>query len=199
MVLSRHYIDRFGQILHHNVDKALLSAGRSDPSFGGGKVIEPIDIYLSGRATMAVNGEKSPRCRLGKRMRSRMGSARISMRLIRTSMFACTALFGRDRTNLSMSSSASGQAAWSSPMTPPAGQVLPRSRPSKKLSSTLRPTSIRKASKISSQHRVKTSRSWEVREDDAVSANNLLRFHLPLSGWSPRLRRGESALGDACP
>ncbi len=66
MVLSRHYIDRFGQILHHNVDKALLSAGRSEPSFGGGKVIEPIDIYLSGRATMAVNGEKVPVADLAK-------------------------------------------------------------------------------------------------------------------------------------
>jgi S-adenosylmethionine synthetase len=49
--LCREYRQRFGTILHHNVDKALLSDGRSAPAFGGGSVIAPINICLAGRAT----------------------------------------------------------------------------------------------------------------------------------------------------
>lgn len=60
VTLSRHYLERFGLILHHNVDKALLNAGRSEPAFGGGIVSEPIDIYLSGRATINVGSERLP-------------------------------------------------------------------------------------------------------------------------------------------
>lgn len=60
VALSRHYIERFGLVLHHNVDKALLSAGRSEPAFAGGRILEPIDIYLSGRATIDVRGEPVP-------------------------------------------------------------------------------------------------------------------------------------------
>ncbi len=48
--LCREYRQRFGTILHHNVDKALLTAGRSAPAFGGGRVLAPISICLSGRA-----------------------------------------------------------------------------------------------------------------------------------------------------
>ncbi|MDH3580293.1 MAG: hypothetical protein OEM91_06670, partial [Hyphomicrobiales bacterium] len=60
VALSRHYQERFGLILHHNVDKALLTAGHAEAAFGGGEVIEPIDIYLSGRATTDVKGEAVP-------------------------------------------------------------------------------------------------------------------------------------------
>lgn len=49
--LCREYRRRFGRILHHNVDKALLCGGRSAPAFGGGSVLAPINIYLAGRAT----------------------------------------------------------------------------------------------------------------------------------------------------
>lgn len=49
--LSRFYLERFGAILHHNVDKALLCGGAARPAFGGGEITEPIDIYLAGRAT----------------------------------------------------------------------------------------------------------------------------------------------------
>jgi S-adenosylmethionine synthetase len=52
VALSRRYLERFGHILHHNVDKALLTAGRAAAAFGGGEVIEPIDLYMSGRATI---------------------------------------------------------------------------------------------------------------------------------------------------
>ncbi|MGI9382073.1 MAG: methionine adenosyltransferase [Methyloligellaceae bacterium] len=60
VALSAHYRRQFGLIHHHNVDKALLAAGRSAPAFGGGRLLEPIDIYLSGRATMDIKGEKVP-------------------------------------------------------------------------------------------------------------------------------------------
>lgn len=58
--LSRFYLDRFGLILHHNVDKALLWGGRSVPSFGGGRVEKPFELYVAGRATTAFNGVKVP-------------------------------------------------------------------------------------------------------------------------------------------
>ena len=60
VALSRKYLDEFGLILHHNVDKALLAAGRAEPAFGGGRIVEPIDIYLSGRATSEVHGKTIP-------------------------------------------------------------------------------------------------------------------------------------------
>jgi S-adenosylmethionine synthetase len=58
--LCRHYIDRFGEILHHNVDKALLRGGSAAPRFGGGEVVAPAEIYLSGRAVARVGDVPIP-------------------------------------------------------------------------------------------------------------------------------------------
>jgi S-adenosylmethionine synthetase len=58
--LSRLYVERFGRILHHNVDKALVRGGAARPRFGGGEVLAPIEIYLAGRATSEVRGERLP-------------------------------------------------------------------------------------------------------------------------------------------
>jgi S-adenosylmethionine synthetase len=58
--LCRAYRDRFGAVLHHNVDKALLRGGQASPRFGGGTVDAPIDIYLAGRAIAAVGDAKIP-------------------------------------------------------------------------------------------------------------------------------------------
>ena len=58
--LSQFYLDRFGMILHHNVDKVLLCAGSSLPAFGGGTVTEPMEIVLAGRATRTFNGIDVP-------------------------------------------------------------------------------------------------------------------------------------------
>ncbi|KAB2943098.1 MAG: methionine adenosyltransferase [Hyphomicrobium sp.] len=60
VALSRKYLDEFGLVLHHNVDKALLAAGRAEPAFGGGRILEPMDIYLAGRATSEVRGKPVP-------------------------------------------------------------------------------------------------------------------------------------------
>jgi S-adenosylmethionine synthetase len=58
--LCREYRNRFGTVLHHNVDKALLHGGRSAPAFGGGNIVDPISIYLAGRATTEVAGQSLP-------------------------------------------------------------------------------------------------------------------------------------------
>lgn len=58
--LCRQYLERFGVILHHNVDKVLLCAGASRPAFGGGEMLAPIEIYLAGRATAEYSGARVP-------------------------------------------------------------------------------------------------------------------------------------------
>lgn len=58
--LSRFYLERFGEILHHNVDKGLLFGGAARPAFGGGTVLEPIEVYLTGRATREYRGVRVP-------------------------------------------------------------------------------------------------------------------------------------------
>ncbi|ABN70389.1 methionine adenosyltransferase [Staphylothermus marinus F1] len=55
--LSKYYLKEFGTILHHNLDKTLLVGGQSNPSFGGGYIIEPIYIVVAGRATTEVKTE----------------------------------------------------------------------------------------------------------------------------------------------
>jgi S-adenosylmethionine synthetase len=60
LALSRWYLERFGFILHHNVDKGLLWGGAARPAFGGGAVLEPIEIYLCGRATRSYRGVTVP-------------------------------------------------------------------------------------------------------------------------------------------
>jgi len=56
--LCRAYLERFGVILHHNVDKVLLAAGSARPAFGGGEGTHPIELYLGGRATAELRGER---------------------------------------------------------------------------------------------------------------------------------------------
>jgi len=52
--LSRHYIENFGAILHHNVDKGILVGGKAEATFGGGRVVQPIYLMVAGRATESV-------------------------------------------------------------------------------------------------------------------------------------------------
>lgn len=56
--LSREYLKQFGSVMHHNVDKALLVAGASEPKFGGGKIKEKIKIIICGRATAKAGNKK---------------------------------------------------------------------------------------------------------------------------------------------
>ncbi|HON35739.1 MAG TPA: methionine adenosyltransferase [Methanothrix sp.] len=58
--LCQEYINRFGAVLHHNTDKTQIVAGRSKPAFGGGEVICPLYILLTGRATRVFKEEEIP-------------------------------------------------------------------------------------------------------------------------------------------
>ncbi len=58
--LCKFYNEKFGFVLHHNVDKGLLVGGSANPKFGGGQMDEPIDIYLVGRAIKEYKGIKVP-------------------------------------------------------------------------------------------------------------------------------------------
>jgi len=58
--LCRFYQERFGLVLHHNVDKALLWGGSASPAFGGGQVVKPFEFFIAGRATDAFKGVTVP-------------------------------------------------------------------------------------------------------------------------------------------
>lgn len=58
--LCRYYLEHFGLILHHNVDKVLLCGGAARAAFGGGEIVEPIELYVAGRATQEYLGERIP-------------------------------------------------------------------------------------------------------------------------------------------
>ena len=53
-ILSKYYLDHYGVVLHHNLDKVLVVGGQAAPRFGGGEVLQPIYIIVSGRATTEV-------------------------------------------------------------------------------------------------------------------------------------------------
>ncbi|MBF0587017.1 methionine adenosyltransferase [Prosthecochloris sp. N3] len=58
--LCREYKQRFGSILHHNIDKGMVVAGKSLPTPGGGRIIEPMKIIFGDRATYAHNSSVVP-------------------------------------------------------------------------------------------------------------------------------------------
>lgn len=55
--LSRYYLENFGRILHHNVDKCVLAGGQANAYFGGGEVLEPMYLLFVGRAITSVGDE----------------------------------------------------------------------------------------------------------------------------------------------
>ncbi len=59
-LLCKEYKEKFGLVLHHNVDKGLLFAGKSEPRFKGGRIIEPMEIFLVGRATTSFKETEIP-------------------------------------------------------------------------------------------------------------------------------------------
>ena len=60
IALCREYLDRFGTILHHNIDKGLLAAGRVEKRFGGGRVVRPMELIIGDRATFKADGQEIP-------------------------------------------------------------------------------------------------------------------------------------------
>ncbi|TCD46975.1 methionine adenosyltransferase [Chlorobium sp. N1] len=60
LALSRAYLERFGTILHHNLDKGLLVAGTTEPMPGGGRILEPMRLVYGDRATAMFRGVRIP-------------------------------------------------------------------------------------------------------------------------------------------
>ena len=60
IALSREYMKKFGAILHHNIDKGLLAAGRVEKLFGGGSVLAPMELTIGDRATFEASRKKVP-------------------------------------------------------------------------------------------------------------------------------------------
>ena len=58
--LSREYLEKFGNIMHHNADKSMLVAGEVEIRFGGGIVKEPMVLIFGDRATFEVEGVRVP-------------------------------------------------------------------------------------------------------------------------------------------
>ncbi len=69
--LCREYRGLTGHILHHNIDKGLLVAGRSAVQPGGGKILEPMKIIFGDRATCEYHGIKIPVAEIAEEAASR--------------------------------------------------------------------------------------------------------------------------------
>ncbi|MBI4362127.1 MAG: methionine adenosyltransferase [Euryarchaeota archaeon] len=63
IALSEYYLENFGRVLHHNVDKCVLVGGQSNARFGGGEILDPIYLMLVGRATRDIE-QKGKRFRV---------------------------------------------------------------------------------------------------------------------------------------
>lgn len=60
VALCGAYLEATGGVLHHNVDKGLLVAGRTTPKFGGGIVEAPMRLVVGDRATSVFEGRRIP-------------------------------------------------------------------------------------------------------------------------------------------
>ena len=60
VALAGAYRERFGRVLHYNLDKALLAAGSVEHRFGGGRMVEPMRLVLGDRATFRADGVEIP-------------------------------------------------------------------------------------------------------------------------------------------
>jgi len=60
IALCKEYVNTFGRVVHHNIDKGLLVAGKTSPRLGGGKVDEPMRLVFGDRAIYEIQGKKVP-------------------------------------------------------------------------------------------------------------------------------------------
>lgn len=60
VALCGEYLRECGTILHHNIDKGLLVAGRVVKRYGGGKVLQPMELIIGDRATFDGPGKSLP-------------------------------------------------------------------------------------------------------------------------------------------
>jgi S-adenosylmethionine synthetase len=57
---SNYTLQQFGVILHHNFDKLGILGGRTDVTYGYGKITSPIRVLLNGRASTSFSGIQVP-------------------------------------------------------------------------------------------------------------------------------------------
>ena len=57
-VYSKYCLEKFGAVLHHNIDKLYIGAGWNTNSFGSVKRIKPIKVVVNGRISNTCNGEE---------------------------------------------------------------------------------------------------------------------------------------------
>jgi S-adenosylmethionine synthetase len=60
LALCKEYLDRTGDILHHNIDKGLLAAGSTKLEFGGGRMTKPMQLIIGDRATSRIRNINIP-------------------------------------------------------------------------------------------------------------------------------------------
>jgi S-adenosylmethionine synthetase len=60
VALCKQYEKTFGRIVHHNIDKCLLVAGKTSPHIGGGTVDERMRLVFGDRAIYEIDGKKVP-------------------------------------------------------------------------------------------------------------------------------------------
>jgi len=60
IALAREYMKTFGAILHHNIDKGLLAAGKTIKTFGGGRVTKRMELTIGDRASFKAEGKEIP-------------------------------------------------------------------------------------------------------------------------------------------
>ncbi len=60
VALCGEYLKECGTILHHNIDKGLLVAGKVAKRYGGGKVLQPMELIIGDRATFDGPGKTLP-------------------------------------------------------------------------------------------------------------------------------------------
>lgn len=58
--INAEYQKRFGQVLHNNIDKGLLVAGRVRRRLGGGRVLRPMELVIGDRATFRIGKVRVP-------------------------------------------------------------------------------------------------------------------------------------------
>ncbi|MGK5548652.1 methionine adenosyltransferase [Streptomyces sp. URMC 127] len=59
-IYSAYTREHFGAVLHHQFDKTGILGGRVQVSFGGGQMLAPVRVLLSGRASSSFAGEPIP-------------------------------------------------------------------------------------------------------------------------------------------
>ena len=57
---SKYCLDKYGVVLHHNVDKVCILGGLARIEWGSTEIIQPIRVFLNGRISESFGGEKIP-------------------------------------------------------------------------------------------------------------------------------------------